>query len=73
MRQQWEYNIAKISGGGSNGLVAGCDKLGEDGWEAWHYIDGPDGGTVFIKRLKNVAGVSDFTVSPELQKRINRG
>lgn len=53
MAQQWEYIIVKIEGGGQNGLNEGLNKMGEQGFEAWHLEDRPDHALVFLKRLKS--------------------
>lgn len=52
MHDEWEYNAARISGGGPNGLVEGLNKLGHEGWEAWGREVHPDGDLVLLKRKK---------------------
>lgn len=64
MHDEWEYNAARISGGGPNGLIEALNKLGKEGWEAWGRETHPDGDLVLLKRKKPRA-----FVMPELPLR----
>lgn len=50
MRQKWENITIKISGGGNNAVSDTLNKMGEEGWEAWHLEDRPDSVIIFLKR-----------------------
>lgn len=53
MKQKWENVTIKVSGGGPNAVSESLNKMGEEGWEAWHLESRPDDVLVFMKRPKS--------------------
>lgn len=70
MHQPWEYITVNISGGGNTAVSDTLNKLGHEGWEAWHMLERPDSVVVFLRRMKEIP---TFTLSPELADRIQNG
>lgn len=63
MKQRWENITLKISGGGSNAISDTLNKMGDEGWEAWHLESRPDHVIVFLKRPRS------SILAPELSLR----
>lgn len=49
---KWENVTVKISGGGPTAVTDSLNKMGDQGWEAWHLESRPDDVLIFLKRAK---------------------
>lgn len=53
MKQKWENISVLIAGGGPTAINDSLNKMGDEGWEAWHLESRPEHVIVFFKRVKS--------------------
>lgn len=53
MKQKWENISVVITGGGPTAINDSLNKMGDEGWEAWHLESRPEHVIVFFKRPKS--------------------
>lgn len=69
MRQKWENIQVKISGGGSTALSDTLNKMGAEGWEAWHLESRTDHAIVFLKRPVSAILAPELSIGNGILKR----
>lgn len=69
MKQKWENVQIMISGGGPNAISEALNRMGEEGWEAWHLESRTDHAIVFLKRPKSGLIAPDLSVSNGLARQ----